>query len=295
MSSCLVTLGLLSDGSGIQLLHICPLNRQDLCSAPALPSYPPSLTAVHRSKSPHPVSALLVSNYRRSRRRGSTVRVCACVCERVWACTKGLAALTCRKDVKSVITLADNKWFSNVWTCVSESLLYFTLSVSMWRKFRVYIYVCVRMCAPSQFATLADSKAIATVRANGHPLSLNVNLPSSTVIYLVFHFLHSLIHLSPLSLSSGSSHLPLFPSPTLCLWLTSRAGYLAGWLSESDIWIYYYTTLQVSPLRLSAPAARPCPCFSFSCALWPNASMCSLPWLLTTTVFWGKLLFSPVS
>ena len=208
---------------------------------------------------------------------------------------RGLAALTCRKDVKSVITLADNKWFSNVWTCVPESLLYFTLSVSMWRKFRVYIYVCMCMCAPSQLATLADSKTIATVRANVHPLSLNVNLPSSTVLHLVFHFLLSLIHLSPLSLSSRSSHLPLFPSPTLCLWLTSSAGYLAGWLSESDIWIYYYTTLQVSPLRLSAPAAHPCPCFSFSCAFWPNASMCLLPWPLTATVFWGKLLFSPVS
>lgn len=73
---------------------------------------------------------------------GGVLYVWDFVCEWVRACTKGLAALTCRKDVKSVITLADNKWFSCVWMCVSELLLYFTMSVSKRKKFRVYICVC---------------------------------------------------------------------------------------------------------------------------------------------------------
>lgn len=80
---------------------------------------------------------------------------------------------------------------------------------------------------------------------------------------------------SPLD-SHSCSPLPLFSlSSLLCLWLTSS--YLAGWQSESDIWIYYYTTVQVSSLRLSAPIA-PLPCFSFTqlsgpvlpCACCPN-------------------------
>lgn len=91
-----------------------------------------SLAARHRSKSPHLVSALLVSNYCCFRR--CTVRVC----ERVRVCTKGLTALTCRKDVKSVITLADNKWFSRVWMCVSESLVLHPQSASIKRRVHLH-------------------------------------------------------------------------------------------------------------------------------------------------------------
>ena len=57
---------------------------------------PSSLIAPHRSKSPQPVSALLVSNYRRSRRWGSTVHVCVCV----WASAsvhKGLSRFNMQK------------------------------------------------------------------------------------------------------------------------------------------------------------------------------------------------------
>lgn len=104
----------------------------------------------------------------------------------------------------------------------------------------------------------------------------------STEISLLFLFHLSIFLLSPSPLDSHThSLLPLFPSPTLlCLWLTSSVGYLAGWLSESDIWIYYYTTLQVSSLCLSAPIA--CPCFPFPelSGLMSPCACCPSRWLL---------------
>lgn len=246
---------------------------------------PPSLTAVRRSKSPHPASALLVSNYRCSRRQGSTVHVCVCV----WARTKGLAALTCRKDVKSVITLADNKWFSRVRMCVCVWIAVKFYTVGFFEKEMQSLYMSV--CAfvrPHSMQHLQTQKPSLQWRLmSTHP---NVNFFSSTVISQLVFTIHSffLFHwsiylLSPCRLDSlVSLPFPLSPSPTLFLWLTSSVGYLAGWLSEPDIWIYYYTTLQVSSLRLSAPVARPCPRFSFSelSSLMPPCACCPSCWLL---------------
>lgn len=155
-----------------------------------------SLAARHRSKSPHLVSALLVSNYCCFRR--CTVRVC----ERVRVCTKGLTALTCRKDVKSVITLADNKWFSRVWMCVWIACT--SSSVGFYKT----------PCAPSQHVILLDSNASLMV----NPLSFSTKSSQSTAIsthafpqafFLLIKYLLSLVILLP-----------------LCLWPITRPGYL---------------------------------------------------------------------
>lgn len=146
-----------------------------------------SLAARHRSKSPHPVSALLVSNYCCFRR--CTVRVC----ERVRVCTKGLAALTCRKDVKSVITLADNKWFSRVWMCVSESLVLHPQSASIKRRVHLHSTPFCWTQTPLLWWT--------------H--SVSVQSPLNPLQYL-----HMLFHKNSFYWSSISS---LLSSPCLCV------------------------------------------------------------------------------
>lgn len=112
---------------------------------------PSSLTALRGSKSPQPLSATLVSNYHRLKRWGRTVPACVCVCDKMWACTKGLAPLTCRKEVTSVITISDNNWFSHVWMGVWIAVIFYI--VSSYRQ-SVYLCACVCVRAPSQYVTL---------------------------------------------------------------------------------------------------------------------------------------------
>lgn len=117
--ACLITLVPLSDGRGIPLLHICPLNWLDshrsLSSLSPPPTHPGSLISLLsfsepalRSKSPQPVKPPSSSAITVAGDGGGGVCVCVRVRERGRA-KKGLSALTCRKDVKSVITLRDNR------------------------------------------------------------------------------------------------------------------------------------------------------------------------------------------
>lgn len=96
-SRCVVALMPLPAGKAIPLLHTKSL----------LWRFP--LTACLRSESPQPVKAPLVSNYRHSSRPMSAH---ARASDWVRARAEAVAALACRKDVKSVIVPADNKWFS---------------------------------------------------------------------------------------------------------------------------------------------------------------------------------------
>lgn len=151
---------------------------------------------------------------------------------------------------------------SSLAACERVCLMYFTLSVSVKKKLGVYI--SVRRCVLGMTHLLQR-------RYYSHC--------SSSMFYKSILFIFRQLS-SPLPLPSG------FPYPlsllshslALCLWLTSSVGDLAWWLPESDIWIYYCSTHQISSLRLSAVVAHPCPCVSFSeltglmlpCAGCPN-------------------------
>lgn len=105
----------------------------------ASPNHPqpsnPSLLTLHTDQNLHSRWALCSSAITVARDVRAALCVCVGACAYVRACTKGLAALTCRKDVKSVITWADNKWFSRVWMCAG-----------CWVRNSVYIQVWAHRC-----------------------------------------------------------------------------------------------------------------------------------------------------
>lgn len=111
-----------------------------LCTVRTCASPPPAPPHEALCKSPRTMSTLLVSNYNRSEdEKVQNSAVCMCV-----EVQRGSAALTRRKDVKSVITPADN-----VCICDCDAIVFHNVYVSE-SKFYSSLLGCVCAHALSQ-------------------------------------------------------------------------------------------------------------------------------------------------
>lgn len=140
-------------------------------------------------------------------------------CDWVRVRAEAVAALACRKDVKSVIMPTDNKWFS-MWehvASVSEFLSVCCGSVSS---------PCQMLCRERPY--------------NVNLLRINVNFSRLFLHFPIFN--QYLLYSHAFSASSAVRH----PS-------TSSTGYLACRLSKADIWIYYCVVQYIRSFWPSAP------------------------------------------
>lgn len=142
-------------------------------------------------------------------------------CDWVRVRAEAVAALACRKDVKSVIMPTDNKWFS---MCEHVESVSGFLSVCCGSVSSL----CQMLCKEH--------------RCNVNLLKISMNSSHSALPPLSY-FNQYLLHSHSLSALSAVRH----RSPT------SRASYLACWLSKADIWIHYCVVQYIPSLCLSAP------------------------------------------
>lgn len=133
LSSCLITLVLLSDGRGIPHLHkVFVLWTDEICAMQATPSSLPLW-----SKSPQLVSTLFVSNYHRSRRRGSAEGVCL----RVWLSATVHKGISCFNMQKKMSNLWLCTLISSLAMCEHVSVLFYLGSTCSG-----FISLCAQMC-----------------------------------------------------------------------------------------------------------------------------------------------------
>lgn len=149
-------------------------------------------------------------------------------CDWARVCAEAVAALACRKDVKSVIMPTDNKWFSKCEHVESVSEFFY--------------YLCAAAAFPRHVRCSAESITVMSTCSGSAWTPL-------TRIFLRFPIFNQyLLHSHSVPASSAIPHL----SPT------SSSSYLACRLSKEDIWIHYCAVQYIPSLRLSAPLSSLC-------------------------------------